>query len=263
VTWLVGLPLWAQVLGSLAAFLGVAVGGRAVVRRLLGHDARLRAALVAPPLMPALGAIFGVLVGFTITAEADAFDEVRRDVAAEAGAASRLAWAATAPAVETELVHDALRAYLVRETSAEWSSLRGEHPGDRLSALGRLEATVRGQLDREQVGQVEAAELVDALDDMAVARRDRVVAAGTHVSGVVFGVLVLMGLALVANAVVLTLRESRRVALVVSGLVVVVAASVATVLAVSGPFRGGVVAGDSALVEVLADLEGGSFVVTP
>lgn len=262
-TWLVELPLWAQLLGSLTVFVAFAVVGRVAVRHLLGHDARIRAAMLAPPLMPALGAIFGVLVGFTITTEADALAEVRRDVAAEAGAASRLAWAATATAVETEAVHDALLGYLEQEIGSAWEDLRGEHPGDRLASLGVLEATVRAQLAREAVGRVEGAELVDALDDLAVARRDRVVATGDHVSGVVFAVLVLMGLALVANAVILTLRESRRVSMVVAGLVLVVSASVATVLAVSGPFKGGVALSDSALVEVLADLESGSFAVTP
>ena len=50
--------------------------------------------------MPALGAVFALLSALALSSEATALRSSDQEVAAEAAAASRLAWASTTPGVE-------------------------------------------------------------------------------------------------------------------------------------------------------------------
>ena len=56
--------------------------------------------------MPALGAVFALLAALSLSSEAAELRKADQDVAAEAAAASRLAWASTTPGVDTEAVQD-------------------------------------------------------------------------------------------------------------------------------------------------------------
>ena len=55
---------------------------------------------MAAPLVPALGAAFGILMALTVTSEAGYLKTAQETVSAEAAAASRLAWAATTPGIQ-------------------------------------------------------------------------------------------------------------------------------------------------------------------
>ena len=65
---------------------------------------------IGAPLMPALGAAFGVLIGLTLASEAGYLKSAQDIVADEAATASRLAWAATSPGVNSEPIHRAVGA---------------------------------------------------------------------------------------------------------------------------------------------------------
>ena len=108
---------------------------------------------VASPLMPALGAAFGVLIGLTLAGEAGYLKSAQDIVADEAAAASRLAWAATSPGVRSEPIHSALREYLEATRATEW---RGGPAADGdpgvASAIARLERVVRTEAARTELG---------------------------------------------------------------------------------------------------------------
>ena len=65
---------------------------------------------IAAPLMPALGAVFALLMSLTLAAEASFLASAQGIVSNEAADASRLAWAATSPGVDSALVQSALAA---------------------------------------------------------------------------------------------------------------------------------------------------------
>ena len=56
---------------------------------------------IASPLMPALGAAFAIFTALTLSSEAGYLRSAESLVSDEAAAASRLAWAATSPGVQS------------------------------------------------------------------------------------------------------------------------------------------------------------------
>ncbi len=257
-SYLVERPAWLLVVVSLAVFSAAAVGVRSTMVRVLTGPAREQAVTVAGPLMPALGAAFGVLVAFTIGSEWVVLRAAQDDVAAEAAAAARLAWAATSPGVETGAVVGALVVYLDTAAGTEFQGDATETgSAEAFAALGELERTVRAEATGPGVTTATSSELLASLDALTTARRDRFAAAGRRFLGLVLGLLVVSGLALVADAVALTLRFGRRVATLVAGLVAVVAMSIATILAISAPFRGSFTVLPGPIRQVVVDLDAG------
>src|SRR5579859_3757940 len=98
-TWLSSLPAGVLVVSGLALALLVAVASRLTVRALTPAAERESAHSVAAPLMPALGAVFALLMGLTLASEAGFLASAQGIVSNEAADASRLACAATSPGV--------------------------------------------------------------------------------------------------------------------------------------------------------------------
>src|SRR5277367_64313 len=96
----------------LAAALLVAIGGRLAVRALIPTAERDGAYAVTAPLMPALGAVFALLMALTLASEAGLLASAQGIVSNEAADASRLAWAATSPGVNSAPIQSALLTYL-------------------------------------------------------------------------------------------------------------------------------------------------------
>ena len=111
-TWLTSLPTGVLVISGLVLALLAAVGGRLAVRALIPAAEREGAHAIAAPLMPALGAIFALLMGLTLASEAGFLASAQGIVSSEAADASRLAWAATNPGVDSEPIQSALLGYL-------------------------------------------------------------------------------------------------------------------------------------------------------
>src|SRR6266478_4364097 len=111
-TWLTSLPAAVLVISGLVLALLVATGGWLAVRALIPAAEREGAHTIAAPLMPALGAIFALLMGLTLASEAGVLASAQGIVSSEAADASRLAWAATSPGVDSEPIQSALLGYL-------------------------------------------------------------------------------------------------------------------------------------------------------
>src|ERR1700730_1849831 len=107
-TWLTSLPAAVLVVGGLALALLVAIGGRLAVRALVPAAERDAAYTIAAPLMPALGALFALFMGLTLASEAGFLASAQGIVSNEAADASRLAWAATSPGVNSAPIQSAL-----------------------------------------------------------------------------------------------------------------------------------------------------------
>jgi hypothetical protein len=117
---LTSLPAGVLVAGGIAFALPAGFGARLVVRAVVPVGESDHVPRVAAPLMPALGAVFGVLIALTLAGEAGYLKSAQDIVANEAAAASRLAWAATSPGVRSAPIHTALRDYLQATRASEW-----------------------------------------------------------------------------------------------------------------------------------------------
>jgi hypothetical protein len=259
--WLTSLPAPVLVVGGLAAALLVAVGSRLAVRALIPTAERDGAYTVAAPLMPALGAVFALLMALTLASEAGLLASAQGIVGNEAADASRLAWAATSAGVNSAPIQSALLGYLQATRGNEWhgnNAANGDDPAT-AHALANLEDAVRTQAARSALGTPTSSELLSSLDALTNDRRARL-AAASHVLPVLYVVvLALSAAALLANASSLTVRSGRRATVLVGGLVVVIGLSMALLFALGTPWRGSITVSGQPIDAVVHDLNAGYF----
>jgi hypothetical protein len=255
--WFVDQPIVVVVLGLGALFALVVLVTKLVARYLPAPATHS----VAGPLMPALGAAFGVLVAITIANEAVNYRAAQDGVVAEAATGARLAWASTNAGLDTSAIQDALLAYVDATTADGWAALgRGQSGNpvarDRLADLQRL---VHQQAAVPGIGSAQASELLTSVDDLSRLRRTRIDVANRDLDGLYLFVIIFSGAALIVNATLLTLDHRRIVGLVPLGLVLVVVAAVSLAVGLSSPFRGGLEVSRAPLTTLAADLRTGYF----
>jgi hypothetical protein len=260
VVWLTSLSAGLLVFACLSIALLVAFAARLAVRALVPVGEYDHVQDVAAPLMPALGAAFGVLIALTLAGEAGYLKSARDVVADEAAAASRLAWAATSPGVQSEPIHVALGEYLQATRAGEWRDA-GAADGDAgaVAALATLERVVRAEAARTELGTPASTELLVSLDAVSGGRRQRVAAASRQIPVLYVVTLVAGGVALIANAGALGFRSSVRTSLLVVGLAVVVGLSLALLFALGAPWRGPLIVSGHPIDAVVRDLQTGVF----
>ena len=258
--WLTSLPAGALIVGWLALALLVAFGARLAVRALVPVGEHPDVQGFAAPLMPALGAAFGVLIALSLAGEAGYLKSAQDIVAGEAAASSRLAWAATSPGVDSEPIHTALRDYLRATRDAEWRGA-GAADGDAgvAETIATLERAVRTEAARSELGTPASTELLASLDAVTGDRRQRLAAASRQIPGLYIVTLVAGGTALVVNAGALGFRSSVRTSLLIASLAVVVGLSLALLFALGAPWRGPLVVSGDPIDDVLVGLDTGYF----
>src|ERR1700686_4563243 len=163
--WLTSLPAGVLVVGWLALALLIAIGSRLAGRALIPAPERDGAYPIAAPLMPALGAVFAILMALTLASEASFLASAQGIVGNEAADATRLAWAATSPGVNSAPIQAALLGYLQATRAYEWhgnSAAEGDDPAT-AHAIASLENAVRTQAARPTLGTPASAELLASL----------------------------------------------------------------------------------------------------
>ena len=259
--WLTSLPMGTLVVGWLALALLVAALVRPAIRALVPaaeHDDVQR---IASPLMPALGAAFAIFTALTLSSEAAYLRSAESLVSDEATAASRLAWAATSPGVQSEPIQSALRDYLQTTRGREWSGAAASTGDDPTTqrAIARLERAVRTEAARTELRTPASTELLVALDALTSTRRARIAAAAREIPALYVITLVASGLALIANAGGLAFRASLRASLLVLGLAIVVGLSLALLFSLSAPWRGPLTVSGHPIDAIVHDLQTGFF----
>lgn len=261
VDWLTSLPPAVLVVGGLLLALLVAAVARIGVRMLVPVEERDRVPQIVTPLMPTLGAAFAIFAALSLASEAGYLRAAEGLVSDEAAAASRLAWAATSPRVQSEPIHAALLDYLQTTRVKEWKSpaaASGDDPAT-AHAVARLERTVRTEAARPAVGSTTGTELVVSLDEVTNSRRARIAAASREVPTLYVVTLVVSGLALIVNSGALVFRSSLRTSLLVAGVASVVGLSLALLFALSAPWSGPLIVSGHPLDSVIGDLKSGFF----
>jgi hypothetical protein len=258
--WLTSRPAGLLVVGGLAVAVLVAFGARVAVRAVVPAGEYDQVNGVAAPLMPALGAAFGVFVALTLASEAGYLRSAQDIVADEAAAASRLAWAATSPGVRTAPIHAALGEYLQATRATEWRGAPAAHGSERVAAaIATLEQEVRTEAARSELGTPASTELLTSLDSVTSSRRQRVAAASRQIPVLYVVTLVVSGLALIVNAGALGFRSSVRTSLLVVSLAGVVGLSLALVFSLSAPWRGPLIVSGGSIDAVVSELSDGFF----
>jgi len=260
-TWLASLSAGVLVVGWLVVMLAVAAISRVAIRAIVPVAEHDTIASIAAPLMPALGATFAVLMALTLSSEAGYLRSAQDIVSLEAAAAARLAWASTSPGVHTQPIQSALDDYIRTTRSREWhgtSATEGDDP-EAARALAGLERVVRAEAARSDLSTPISTELLTALDSLSSERRARIAAASRTLPPLIIITLIASGVALIINGGALVFRSSLRTSVLVVGLAVVVALSLALLFALTGPWEGPLVVSGKPLDTVVRDLQSGFF----
>jgi hypothetical protein len=260
---------WALSLKPEALFFGslllVAAGGVGVIlalHRIVSPKNRESVGMTAAAYMTALGSLFAILTGFLINAEYTTLRRTQDIVAEEASAASRLAWATEGLAgVDSALVQDALATYLHDLDTGEWDALANGDPERSLAvrSLSDLQGVVFNVGSREYVSAASAEGMRSAVSDLTSARRERVAIASQSLPVPLFALSVVAGVALIVNAIAVTLRSRTWTVAVAAGILVIVALDLALILAISAPFQGAFTASRAPIAELYGEVRAGDF----
>lgn len=212
-------------------------------------------------LIPAVGVLFALLTAFVITNQWNRSRAAEGIVGSEADASIRLALASQSPGIDGERVRLLLTQYLHTVVEMEWGTLRHEFAGSdhAASALTHLEYDVRSAATAPGVGTAVAADLLSAAEGVAVSRRDRLNLAGHGLPAPLFLLAFVSGVVLCLNAIAVAVSLDDWVAIVIGGLVVLIALDLALVVAISDPFRGSLRVVPRPIEAVLRELEAGRF----
>lgn len=253
--WLLNLPLpWMALLVFLAIYLATAAIYFVVTR--LAVDARGRAfKAVSPGMLPPLGIIFGLLVGFVAVQVWNDFDRAKVAVTTEASALRGIVLLAeSVPEDERQKLRQVVNRHIDEAMTHEWGSMAKRQmtlaplPTHLIEGL-KVTLAVNPADESQKTAQREIInELRWALD----ARRQRIVVSQSSVSVVKWAAILLQGFcALIAIAMV---HSDNRLACAIALTIFAtgVAVSVLLIAAYSRPFTGEISVGPELLKQVMA-----------
>ena len=258
---LMSLPLGVLIVGGMGCALLVALGGWLAMRALLPTAERDTVHTIAGPLMSPLGTVFAIFMALSLATEANFLASAQGIVGNEAADASRLAWAATSPGVKSEPIQSALLDYLQAIRAYEWHGPDAADGNDAATkhAIASLENAVRIQAMSPALGTPTRSELLDSLDALSEDRGDRLAAASHQLPTFYVIVLLITGAALIVDAAALALRSSRRSAMLVGMLAIVIGLSLALLFALGTPWLGPITVSGQPIDNIVQGLKIGYF----
>jgi hypothetical protein len=243
----------------------IALGGLELVLRLVPTPSRQRHNDVAGFIYAVLGVVYAVLLALVVIAVWEQFERARETVESEANATAEIFWLAhQLPEPERHQLQELARSYASEVVEEEWPLMReGQAP---LMGQGQatptgwvliddLRATLQGVEPSTQAEGALYAEGLDQVEELADARRMRLVAAHEGLPAVLWAVLVFAGVAAVGFTYLFGLENSWAHRLMVVVLAGVIGLVLFTIGAMEHPFSGGARIGTGAFDLILERFE--------
>ena len=239
--WLHGIPFaWLVVVVFGVTYLVAAAISWVVLRLAVGENARTFNA-VSPGLLPPLGVVFGLLVGFLAVQVWNDHGQAQTAVNREASALrSVVLLGGSFPGEEQARMRVLLRRHITKTVNEEWPAMASQDatltalPASLAEAL-RLALAVRPDSEGQKVAQ---REMVVALEAALDARRERIIVSESRVNWAKWtGVVLLAALTLLAIALVHS--ENRATTLIANGIFAsAIAVSLLMIASQDRPFAG-------------------------
>jgi uncharacterized protein DUF4239 len=242
-----------------------AVGGLELVQRLVPTASRQQHNDVAGFIYAVLGVVYAVLLALVVIAVWEDFGRARETVEGEANATAEIFWLAhRLPEPERHRVQELARSYAEEVVHEEWPLMeQGQAP---LMEQGQATPTGWVLIDdiRATLQEVEPntpaegalyAEGLDQVEELADARRMRLVAAHEGIPAVLWVVLIFAGVTAVGFTYLFGLESTWAHRLMVVALAGVIGLVLFTIGAMEHPFSGGARIGTGAFDLVLERFE--------
>jgi hypothetical protein len=242
-----------------------ALGGLALVQRLVPTEVRKKHNDVAGFIYAVLGVIYAVLLALVVIAVWEEFDAAKDTAEQEANALAEIFWLAHGlPEPERHHVQELARSYAEEVVDEEWPLMeQGRAPlMEHTRATPRgwvliddIRATLQGYEPHTVAEQELYSEGLDQVQRLADARRMRLVAAQEGIPTVLWVVLVFGGVAVVGFTYLFGMDNTWAHALMVVSLAGVIALVLFTIGAMEDPFSGGARVGPEGFELILERFE--------
>jgi hypothetical protein len=259
---LTGLPALALLLVVFGLVGLYSLVGTTVLHRFVRGTARENSSFIAAAYMTAIGSLFAIFSGFLLNGEYTQLRDTQKLVFEEAAAGSRLAYSTQGLSEQDVVsVQAALTRYLDAVVDTEWTALGQDESGspEAAATLKELQRLVFVTGSQDGVNQSSINEVKSAVADLTVIRRARLAVATQGVPAPLLILSAFAGLALVANALVVTLRGGRFYVWLATGIVVVVALELVAIIAIAAPFSGPFVVGPEPLEQLTVEIRAGDY----
>ena len=235
--WLSACSVWALFGIFLAWFAAWSVAVFLVLDGVIARSRQEEMATVAAPLMPAIGTLFAFLTAFVIATEWTQHRDAERNVVLEAGAALRVGLRAGGPA-STERPRPGPGGLPGRVAPREWPALVEGRGDEGRGAAGGSSSDRPGAVSRGRSSGARGHRAPAGCRRGRPARAERVQIARSELPPALFVLTFISGVVLNLDAISLTLQHETLLAIVIGGLVLVIALDLALVVAIGAPFRG-------------------------
>ena len=251
-------PTWEIGLLVIGVWTGLSLLGLYIFERVVDVHLRHKDTETVGLTYAIVAVVYAVLLAFIVVDVFETFNRSDSIATAEANKLSNLMLdSAGLPPRVAEPVRADIAKYIDIVVKSEWPSQRAGKLSDALyepgwDVLAHLNAQL-AEFEPATLGQnVNKAEMLRGINDLIKARRGRILAAGEHLPGVVWQILLLAG----AVAVVYTYlfgAHNFRIHLAITGLIAATIALVfVLIITLDYPFRGEVSVSDEAFVNIKA-----------
>jgi hypothetical protein len=234
-----------------------ALGGLALVQRLVPTEVRKKHNDVAGFIYAVLGVIYAVLLALVVIAVWEEFDAAKDTAEQEANALAEIFWLAHGlPEPERHHVQELARSYAEEVVDEEWPLMEEGQASPRgWILIDDIRATLQGYEPHTVAEQELYSEGLDQVQRLADARRMRLVAAQEGIPTVLWVVLVFGGVAVVGFTYLFGMDNTWAHALMVVSLAGVIALVLFTIGAMEDPFSGGARVGPEGFELILERFE--------
>jgi hypothetical protein len=251
--WL-NLPVqWIALLVFLAAYL-VAGGIYLVVTRLAVEERARAFKAVSPGLLPPLGIIFGLLVGFIAAYTLREFDNGKIAVASEASALrTAVLLAETLPEEQKTHIQSLINRYIEEAVNQEWPAMAQRRATLSTSPTALFEAlqytlALKPADDGQRKAQME---IVDALQKAKASRIERIVISQAEIGSVVWATILLQGFCTLVAIAMVHSDNRLTCAITLTLFATGIALCVLLLASYSRPFSGAISVGPDLLKQVI------------
>ena len=238
----------------------IAIAGPIVIRRWVGF-AKLRVNNeVAGFKFATVGVLYAVLMAFAVIVVWEKFSRAENDVAREAGAVATIY--RLSDGVDGEVrraLHASMTAYLEKAIADDWAAMeQGKASVAATRALDALYATALSYRPTDAHGNIVLSEILQQLNAVTEARRERLIKAAGTVPSILWLVLWAGAIVTVSFTFFFGLQNIHAQTAMTAGLSILIFSGLLVILAIDHPFSGYVKVRPEALVEVLHDLGRGT-----
>lgn len=256
--WLSNLPIWQMAFVIFAGTFCVAGAVHVLVMRLAEGPRAAAFKALSPGMLPPLGIIFGLLVGFIAVQVWNDFDRAKSSVASEAGALRNVILLASnlSPEEDAQL-RSLVAGHIEKSVKEEWGSMSEQRatltmpPALLIQAL-QSTLVYKPATDQERLAQ---SAIASSLQNALEARRQRIIVSQSSVSSVKWvGLLVQALVTLIAIAIVHSANRSAS-AIALTLFSIGTAVSVLMIAAYNRPFTGEISVGPDLLQQVVPNVD--------